>query len=141
MNPELASLLLCPECRSPLGTPTDDALPCPSCGRRHAVVDGIPMLAAEPYVESFGRQWNRYDVARPEEDLAVFDRDYRLARDRLTSEKDDREIRQAGWGRGRVVNNPKGLGFTIVDHAILLSAQRQLVQREARPTHGLLCPA
>ena len=30
------------------------------------------MLAADPYVASFGRQWNRYDVARHDEDHAVF---------------------------------------------------------------------
>jgi SAM-dependent methyltransferase len=33
---------------------------------------GVPRLAGEGYVESFGRQWNRYDVARDEEDEAVF---------------------------------------------------------------------
>jgi SAM-dependent methyltransferase len=36
------------------------------------VTRGIPRLAGEPYVASFGRQWNRYDVARDEEDEAVF---------------------------------------------------------------------
>ena len=33
---------------------------------------GIPRFAGEPYVASFGRQWNRYDVARDDEDEAVF---------------------------------------------------------------------
>ena len=33
---------------------------------------GVPRLAGEAYVASFGRQWNRYDVARDEEDEAVF---------------------------------------------------------------------
>ena len=36
------------------------------------MVEGIPRLAGETYVASFGRQWNRYDVARPEEDEATF---------------------------------------------------------------------
>jgi SAM-dependent methyltransferase len=38
------------------------------------VVDGIPRFAGttESYASSFGRQWNRYDVARPAEDAAVF---------------------------------------------------------------------
>jgi SAM-dependent methyltransferase len=35
-------------------------------------VKGVPRLAGESYVESFGRQWNRYDVAREEEDDATF---------------------------------------------------------------------
>jgi SAM-dependent methyltransferase len=32
----------------------------------------VPRLAGESYAASFGRQWNRYDVERPEEDEAVF---------------------------------------------------------------------
>jgi SAM-dependent methyltransferase len=36
------------------------------------VVRGIPRFAGDAYVASFGRQWNRYDVARTEEDEAVF---------------------------------------------------------------------
>jgi SAM-dependent methyltransferase len=36
------------------------------------VAGGVPRLAGESYVASFGRQWNRYDVARDEEDEAVF---------------------------------------------------------------------
>jgi SAM-dependent methyltransferase len=38
----------------------------------YPVVEGVPRLAGQGYVASFGRQWNRYDVARPEEDAAVF---------------------------------------------------------------------
>jgi len=36
------------------------------------VVRGIPRFAGESYTASFGRQWNRYDVARDEEDEATF---------------------------------------------------------------------
>jgi SAM-dependent methyltransferase len=32
----------------------------------------VPRFAGEAYVASFGRQWNRYEVARDEEDEAVF---------------------------------------------------------------------
>jgi SAM-dependent methyltransferase len=32
----------------------------------------VPRLSGDPYAASFGRQWNRYDVARPEEDEATF---------------------------------------------------------------------
>ena len=72
MNPDLTALLLCPACRSRLGPDEDGVLPCPACGESFAVIEGIPMLAADPYVASFGRQWNRYDVARHDEDRAVF---------------------------------------------------------------------
>ena len=75
MNPELISLLQCPRCR---GTPGDrratrrGSLACRSCGGSYPIVGGVPRLAGESYVASFGRQWNRYDVARPEEDEATF---------------------------------------------------------------------
>jgi SAM-dependent methyltransferase len=38
------------------------------------IVGGVPRLAgrSNSYAASFGRQWNRYDVARPEEDAATF---------------------------------------------------------------------
>jgi SAM-dependent methyltransferase len=36
------------------------------------VQHGIPRLASEAYTASFGLQWKRYDVARPEEDEEVF---------------------------------------------------------------------
>ena len=40
--------------------------------RSYPIVGGVPRLAGESYAASFGRQWNRYDVARPEEDEATF---------------------------------------------------------------------
>ena len=75
MNSELAKLLRCPKCRSGLipGDPSTPAgLRCEACGASYPVENGVPRLAGEPYVASFGRQWNRYDVARDEEDLATF---------------------------------------------------------------------
>ncbi len=47
---------------------------CLDCRTVVPVVDGIPRLAGEleSYSASFGRQWNRYDVVRPEEDEATF---------------------------------------------------------------------
>jgi SAM-dependent methyltransferase len=45
---------------------------CTGCARAYPETDGIPRFAGESYVASFGRQWNRYDVARDEEDEAVF---------------------------------------------------------------------
>lgn len=72
MNPELSALLVCPECGASLDTAGSDALACPACGATVSIVRGVPRLAGETYVQSFGRQWNRYDVARPEEDDSVF---------------------------------------------------------------------
>jgi|GEM_PF-280877 len=41
-------------------------------GARYAIRGGVVRFAGEAYAASFGRQWNRYDVARPEEDAVVF---------------------------------------------------------------------
>jgi SAM-dependent methyltransferase len=73
MRPDLADLVRCPACRGsldPLGDPP--RLRCASCAAVYPVEAGVPRLAGERYVASFGRQWNRYEVARPEEDAAVF---------------------------------------------------------------------
>lgn len=48
------------------------ALHCRACGSRYAVVNSVPRLAGDTYAHSFGRQWNRYDVARDDEDAAMF---------------------------------------------------------------------
>jgi len=54
-------------------------LVCRACARAGGaapkpIVGGVPRLATltEFYADSFGRQWNRYDVTRPEEDAAIF---------------------------------------------------------------------
>ena len=74
MNHELISLVACPRCRGALKIAGDppQSLDCPACGARYPVVRGIPRLAGETYAKSFGRQWNRYDVAHGEEDDATF---------------------------------------------------------------------
>jgi SAM-dependent methyltransferase len=75
MHPELVGLLACPECRGSLellDSPTGAGLICRACGSSYPVRGGVPRLASQPYVASFGRQWNSFDVARDEEDLAVF---------------------------------------------------------------------
>ncbi len=77
MDSELQSLVRCPRCRSgdlELAGGPPPALVCRSCSATVPVVDGIPRLAGnrDSYAASFGRQWNRYDVVRPEEDEATF---------------------------------------------------------------------
>ncbi len=78
MNHDLVSLLRCPRCRDSLsisGTDTAGSctqLECAACRASYPVVDGVPRLHVQEYVASFGRQWNRYDVVRDDEDEAVF---------------------------------------------------------------------
>jgi SAM-dependent methyltransferase len=75
MTAELLAILRCPRCwgRLEVESAADvDALRCRGCGAAYPVTRGIVRFAGEAYVASFGRQWNRYDVARDEEDEAVF---------------------------------------------------------------------
>ena len=75
MNQDLLAIVRCPKCRGSLDNVDGDppqALVCRGCSTLLPIVDGIPRLAADSYADSFGRQWNRYDVMRPEEDEATF---------------------------------------------------------------------
>ncbi len=77
MDPELLALVWCPACGcgdlKVAGEPPRD-LVCRACGAKAPFVDGIPRMAGrtDSYAASFGRQWNRYDVVRPEEDEGTF---------------------------------------------------------------------
>jgi SAM-dependent methyltransferase len=73
-NHDLLALVRCPRCRGSLdvvGDPLQE-LACRNCSAIVPIIDGIPRLAGDTYAASFGRQWNRYDVMRPEEDDATF---------------------------------------------------------------------
>ena len=72
MDAELVGLLRCLKCGGRLNQAVEGSLRCESCGHPVAEVDGVALFAGEPYVASFGRQWNRYDVARDAEDDATF---------------------------------------------------------------------
>ena len=77
MNAELVELLRCPKCRARLRPGREGgaaSLRCEgaACGAEYPVRGGVPRLAGEGYAASFGRQWNRYDVARDAEDEATF---------------------------------------------------------------------
>lgn len=70
-NTEFIDLLRCPNCQSAL-IQTAASLHCGHCDRSFSIHNGVPRFAVESYAASFGRQWNRYDVARDAEDAAVF---------------------------------------------------------------------
>jgi SAM-dependent methyltransferase len=100
MNAALATILRCLRCRGGLDLSGQrDALElrCGGCAATYPVTQGIARFAGEGYVASFGRQWNRYDVVRPEEDEAVF---------RVKTGIDPRDLKgklvlDAGCGGGR----------------------------------------
>lgn len=70
---------------------------CAACNVRYPLVRGIPRFAGQTYVASFGRQWNRYDVARPEEDAATFEVKTGIAPGALVG----LSVLDAGCGGGR----------------------------------------
>ena len=96
MNAELLAIVRCPRCRGRL-TEVNDALTCLDCGASYPIVGGVPHLAGDPYVASFGRQWNRYDVVRPEEDEPTF----RVKTGVAPLDLNGRLVLDAGCGGGR----------------------------------------
>ena len=98
MDAELGGLLRCLQCGHGLDRAEGGAsLRCRGCGATVPVVGGVPRFAGDGYVASFGRQWNRYDVARDAEDDATF---------RLKTGVDARDLAgrlvlDAGCGGGR----------------------------------------
>lgn len=74
MNSELLALVRCPNCRGAVecSDESNSTLRCRECGASFPIVGGVPRLAGEGYSASFGRQWNRYDVQRIEEDESIF---------------------------------------------------------------------
>jgi SAM-dependent methyltransferase len=101
MDSEILNVLQCAKCRSAhlklAGEPP--ALVCPHCHSTAPIVDGIPRMAGDlgAYADSFGRQWNRYDVMRPEEDNATFQVKTGVAPSALAR----RLVLDAGCGGGR----------------------------------------
>jgi SAM-dependent methyltransferase len=78
-----SALLRCPACGGALTAAPrdhegaaggDDRLVCAGCAQGFPVVRGIPRFVPAPtgYAESFGIQWTRYEVQRPDEDRAIF---------------------------------------------------------------------
>jgi SAM-dependent methyltransferase len=112
MNLDLIALMRCPRCRGELGVEGEPAreLACRSCAGRFPIVGGIPRLAGDSYAASFGRQWNRYDVMRPEEDEATF----RVKTGVSPGDLAGRLVLDAGCGGGRYARLVGGHGARVI---------------------------
>ncbi len=97
-NSEIVRLLHCLGCGGELDfNPERTRLVCNRCSDLYEVRGGVPRFASEAYLASFGRQWNRYEVVRKEEDVSVFQvkTGFRL------EELSGRFVLDAGCGGGR----------------------------------------
>ncbi|HUG93594.1 MAG TPA: class I SAM-dependent methyltransferase [Planctomycetaceae bacterium] len=99
--PPLLDRLLCMDCGGAFSPNPDPGAPpslcCRGCGRLVPVVRGIPRFVDEAHLASFGRQWNRYDVAHDDEDRATFEAKTGVELDELRGLR----VLDAGCGGGR----------------------------------------
>ena len=139
MNAELLRLIRCPRCRLQeleLARGPSHALVCRSCAATTAVVDGIPRLAGgtESYAASFGRQWNRYDVARPEEDGATF----RVKTGFAPGDLAGRLVLDAGCGGGRYARLVASHGAKVIGVDLSAAVIKAAALCESHPNAAII---
>lgn len=93
---EFLDTLRCPDCGGAFST-TGESLHCGACVRTYPVIGGIPRFVEQEHLASFGRQWNRYEVAHDDEDRATFQAKTGFSLDSLK----EMRILDAGSGGGR----------------------------------------
>ena len=115
--------LLCPACSSPLET-NADRMNCASCQATYPVVDGIPRFTGDLHLASFGRQWNKYEVAHDDEDRATFQAKTGVSLENLKGLR----VLDAGCGGGRYskVCGEAGANVVGADHTAAVVKARQL---------------
>ena len=95
---DLIEALHCPEHGGPLRLDAaDGSLRCAAGGELYPVRAGIPRFTGSEHLASFGRQWNRYEVAHDAEDRATFAAKTGLSLPSLAG----KTVLDAGCGGGR----------------------------------------
>lgn len=87
---------------------------CVACGTTWPIVKGIPRFVESAHLESFGRQWNRYEVAHPDEDRVTFQAKTGVRLEELR----ELSVLDAGCGGGRYSRVAAEAGANVigVDH-------------------------
>ncbi len=119
----LIQSLRCPACGSGMNL-NGERMECSSCQESHAVSDSIPRFTSDQHLASFGRQWNKYEVAHDDEDRATFQ-----AKTGVTlGELKGLRVLDAGCGGGRYSKVCGEAGATVIgaDHSAAVSKARQL---------------
>jgi SAM-dependent methyltransferase len=111
---ELLRSLVSPETGEPLSYEAAHGALRDSAGREWPIKDGIPRFVESAHLESFGRQWNRYEVAHDDEDRATFQAKTGLRLDELAGLR----VLDAGCGGGRYCKVAGEAGAAVVgaDH-------------------------
>jgi SAM-dependent methyltransferase len=108
--------LRCPDCAGTLRIDGDgQQLLCAGCGRSFPIVRGIPRFVGQEHLASFGRQWNRYEVAHDDEDRATFEAKTGIS----LAELSGRRVLDAGCGGGRYSKVAAQAGARVIgaDHS------------------------
>lgn len=122
---ELLHLLRCPHDGGPLvWQPQTQELQCPTSAASWRVIDGIPRFVADEHLESFGRQWTRYEVAHADEDRATFVAKTGMPLEQLAGLR----VLDAGCGGGRYARVCGRAGATVIgtDHSRAVDKARHL---------------
>ena len=120
---ELVSSLRCPVCASGLVL-NGERIECSACKESHPVVEGIARFTGDEHLASFGRQWNKYEVAHDDEDRATFQAKTGVMLEELKGLR----VLDAGCGGGRYSKVCGEAGATVIgaDHSTAVSKARQL---------------
>lgn len=115
--------LRCPKCGEALAG-GEGAVACSACSRNFPVVGGIPRFVSSEHLASFGLQWNKYEVAHPDEDRATFQAKTGF----ILADLADRRVLDAGCGGGRYAKILGEAGAVVVgaDHSSAVEKARSL---------------
>ena len=119
----LFPFLRCLECGS--GFVADaDCVKCSACGVSYPILDGIPRFTGDQHLASFGRQWNKYEVAHDEEDRATFEAKTGVSLANIKG----RRVLDAGCGGGRYSKVCGDAGASVIgaDHSAAVAKAKQL---------------
>ena len=115
-----------PRCRCACGSPGfgHNHLLCPACASSYPIVEGIPRFTSDQHLASFGRQWNKYEVAHDDEDRATFEAKTGMSLDALKGLR----VLDAGCGGGRYSKVCGEAGATVVaaDHSAAVMKAKQI---------------
>jgi SAM-dependent methyltransferase len=102
----------------------ESPLACGGCDVRYPIVGGIPRFVSQEHLASFGLQWNKYEVAHAEEDLATFQAKTGIA----ASDLQGMRVLDAGCGGGRYCKVAGEAGATVIgaDHSTAVEKASRL---------------